>query len=154
MKTPSYFLLLLLTITIFSCIDKSIPDFSECTASGSLEKSVLATELIGTWEWQFMVCCPESDEGMKKDSKVFSGTKITFYDDGTGLKEDKSGSANFSWALNTVDLNYYGIDSEPRIGGLWGRLFICDAQMLTNDSYRDGADNYFKKINNIGIRTK
>ena len=146
MKIPSYFLLLLLTTTIFSCIDKSVPDFSECTASGSLEKSVLATELIGTWEWQFMVCCPESDQGMKKDSNSFIGTKITFFDDGTGLKEDKSGIEDFTWTLKTVDTNYFGIDSDPRIGVAWGRLFICNGQMLSNDSYRDGADNYFKKI--------
>ena len=101
------------TVAFFSCIDNKLPDFSECEDSGSLHK--LQTELVGTWEWQFMMCCPESDEGMKKDSNTFSGTKITLYDDGTGLKEDKSGIEDFSWTLKTVDTNYYGIDSDPRI---------------------------------------
>ena len=137
---------------LFSCIAKSIPDFSECIASGSLEKSILETEVLGTWEWQFMVCCPESTEGMKRDSNLHGGTKITLYDDGKGKKEDKSGIIDFSWKLKTVDFNYYGFDTDPRIFSISGRLFICNDQLFANDSYRDGADNYFKKIKGPEIK--
>ena len=151
MKKPACLIMFILPL-LFSCIDKSIPDFSECIASGSLEKSILETEVLGTWEWQFMVCCPESTEGMKRDSNLHAGTKITLYDDGTGKKEDKSGIIDFSWKLKTVDFNYYGFDTDPRIFSISGRLFICNDQLFANDSYRDGADNYFKKIKGPEIK--
>jgi hypothetical protein len=123
-------------------------------ASGSLEKSILETEVLGTWEWQFMVCCPESTEGMKRDSNLHAGTKITLYDDGTGKKEDKSGIIDFAWSLKTVDFNYYGFDTDPAIFLISGRLFICNDQLFANDSYRDGADKYFRKIKGPEIKPK
>lgn len=150
MLKPTYFLMFILIATSFSCIDDDsniddkVPDFSECEDSGSLDK--LQTELVGTWEWQFMMCCPESTEGMKKKPKAFSGTKITFYENGTGKKEDKSGMKNFLWSLKTVDTNYFGIDSDLVLPMMYGRFFICNDYLWANDSYRDGADNYFKKI--------
>ena len=151
MKKPACLIMFILPL-LFSCIDKSVPDFSECISSGSLEKSILETEILGTWEWQFMVCCPESTEGMKRDLNLHGGTKITLYDDGKGKKEDKSGIIDFSWKLKTVDFNYYGFDTDPRIFSISGRLFICNDQLFANDSYRDGADNYFKKIKGPEIK--
>ena len=154
MKKPSYFILFFLTTTFFSCIDNSLPDLSECIASGSLEKSELEIKLLGTWEWQFTVCCPESTDGMLKNSIENAGTKITFYDDGTGMKEEKSDTTDFSWTLKTTDFNYYGIETDPTVFLTSGRLFICGDQLLANDSYRDGADKYFKKIKDGYIKPK
>lgn len=150
MKKLNFFSIAIITTSFFSCMDDELPDFSDCKDSGSL--SHLQTELLGTWEWQFMMCCPESTEGMKKDSKSYSGTKITFYDDGTGIKEDKSGIEEFSWSLKAVDTNYFGIDSDPVLHSMFGRLFICNDNLWANDSYRDGADKYFKKIKEAQIR--
>ncbi|WP_373521642.1 hypothetical protein [Aquiflexum sp.] len=152
MKKLNYFLLAILTTAFFSCIEDKLPDFSECKDSGSL--SHLQTELLGTWEWQFIMCCPESNEGMKKDSNAYLGTKITFFNDGTGKKEDKSGIEDFSWSLKTVDTNYFGIDSDPVLHSIFGRLFICNDNLWANDSYRDGADNYFNKIIEAQMKPK
>jgi hypothetical protein len=152
MIKQNFFLIIILSTTFFSCMDDQLPDFSDCEDAGSL--SHLQTQLLGTWEWQFIMCCPESTEGMKKDSKSYSGTKITFYDDGTGLKEDKSGIEDFSWSLKTVDTNFFGIDSDPLIAIFYGRLFICNDNLWVNDSYRDGADKYFKKIKEAQIKPK
>jgi hypothetical protein len=35
-----------------------------------------------------------------------------------------------------------------------GRLFICNVNLRANNSYRDGADNYFKKIKETEIKPK
>lgn len=150
MKKLNFFSIAIITTAFFSCMDDKLPDFSDCKDSGSL--SHLQTELLGTWEWQFMMCCPESTEGMKKDSKSYLGTKITFFNDGTGIKEDKSGIEEFSWSLKAEDTNYFGIDSDPVLHSMFGRLFICNDNLWANDSYRDGADKYFKKIKEAQIR--
>jgi hypothetical protein len=152
MKNLKYFPMAIITAAFFSCIDEKLPDFSECDDSWSMLNH--ETEMLGTWEWQLLVCCPESTEGMKKDSKSYSGTKITFYDDGTGKKEDKSGIEDFSWSLKAVDTNFFGIDSDPLITLIYGRLFICNDNLWANDSYRDGADKYFKKIKEAQIKPK
>ncbi len=103
-------------------------------------------KLSGTWKWEFQICCPESMTPARKDSESFADTKVTFKQDGTGSMQGNDGPTEFIWEVIPVDGSFQGIETTPLLSVLFGRIFFCGNKMLLNNSYRDGADKFFKKV--------
>ena len=76
------------------------------------------------------------------------GLKIEFSSDGSGVVVDQDVIYEFTWDLDVLvnENGLFQFQTTPSIAQLNGRLLICDNLMMTNDSYRDGADNFLVKV--------
>jgi hypothetical protein len=107
----------------------------------------LAATLVGKWKWDYILNCADVVGGAKDDS-VYDGLSIEFKADGTFILFRPNSTSTFQWQLDSIP--YYGrrvVDPNrngaPPHETLWGTLRVCGDQLLSNDSYRDGHDNFY-----------
>lgn len=141
--------LLVLALALYSCSN----DEEERMIKGSMFKCHFETEwdststsnaLIGQWEWAFRNCYWTFDEFDKDISK---GMKVEFRSDGTyEITKDGQLIQTSTWALiNAID-EQFALRQEDWVWELDGRIFLCDGQLQFNDSYQDGCDNYYFRV--------
>ena len=85
-------------------------------------------------------------EKIMKLFKVHFSSNLTLKD-GTPLYLNGSLDNGVQIFVITEDGKFYGMKLDSHVTQLlYGRIFICDELVEFNDSYIDGCDNYFKKI--------
>ncbi|MDE3251895.1 MAG: hypothetical protein KGO92_03750, partial [Bacteroidota bacterium] len=52
-----------------------------------------------------------------------------------------------SWKIVTLNDGFSKLEVNPLVYQLPGKILFCEGRVLFYDSYTDGCDNYFKKIN-------
>jgi hypothetical protein len=138
-------IILILTLILNSCKKETINlnEFWQCNKSQNLDTIAIANKLTGSWTWRKQ-SCSSSGKTILADKIV----KVTFNSNRTfSLSENAIIVTQGNWKLKIVDSNIYGLDLTPQSEYLYGRILFCNDEVLFNDSYIDGCDNLFCKIN-------
>lgn len=148
-------LLLVLTL-IFFCISCRKEDISERPMSqndiwncyNNLEWTDVKVKdaLIGKWKWIYSESYWAPNKGRNTEKE---NTVIEFFSDSTlQILENGELLGTTNWTVNPKDGELYGLELDSTITSLlYGRILICGEILEFNDSYIDGSDNYFNKVN-------
>lgn len=149
-----YFLVLVLLLLIFSCkkekeeeIIKKPPTQMElwnCHTQTVWHKQNTFDELVGKWKWFYTENFWESNGGMNTENE---NTIIEFRQDSV-LNVIVNGNlvGTTNWIIIQTDPPLFGLAMDSAIYQLHGRILFCDDLVEFNDSYIDGDDNYFRRI--------
>jgi hypothetical protein len=122
-----------------SNIKTDIQRLWDCNASQHYDSTKLAGKLIGSWQWSEM-----SSEGVSKPKD--KNVTVTFTSGKFSVAENFTVVTRGNWQLKKVDNDILGLSMDTPSVFLYGRILICDDEVLFNDSYIDGADNFFSRI--------
>ena len=133
--------------TIVACEEASlnkeynIVDFSSDHARQVWDSTSTANQLQGSWQWVYSECCVEGTlGGVDRTGEEFivriDLTTIQVYQKNELVKST-------DWFLEIEDGNYYGINTQSYISEIRGRILFSGNRILFQNSYIDGADNYF-----------
>uniref|UniRef100_UPI004047A225 hypothetical protein n=3 Tax=Roseivirga sp. TaxID=1964215 RepID=UPI004047A225 len=139
-----------------SCSDIQNPLFDyqtiwKCHHENTWDYELTRNKIVGLWEWKYTKCCGETTSPYQNGTES-KGLKVEFNADGTGILTDKDVIEEFNWDIEALvnENGLYEFKITSKISQLYGRLLFCDNIMMCNSSYKDGADNFFKKTE-IGI---
>ncbi|MFN7602249.1 MAG: hypothetical protein ACK5R0_12725 [Bacteroidota bacterium] len=119
--------------------------FLKCHNKGNWDLESTKNKIIGLWEWKYIKCCGGTANPYENESES-KGLKIEFKKDGTGILIDNDAIGEFKWDIGTYNV-FFSFTTDPPIPQIIGQLLFCDDIMMCNASYKDGADNFFKKLN-------
>lgn len=149
------FLTILFLFSMFmfqGCEDKENPMFDdqaiwECHYENNWDYETTKNNVVGLWEWKYIKCCGETTTPYQNGTES-KGLKIEFSADGSGVVVDQDVIYEFSWDLGLLvnENGLFEFQTTPSIAQLNGRLLFCDNLMMSNGSYRDGADNFLVKV--------
>ncbi len=117
----------------------------DCNQAHASDSGITASKLMGSWGlktsiagWTGEITHPDKE------------TEVTFRPDRT-LTFRIAGNIVFesSWKLKREDTHLWGLqlDSSASYSGyLSGRILVCDKELMFNQSYLDGSDHLFEKI--------
>lgn len=155
MRQKDRFLTLLISTMLFvgqGCDDNQNPMYDygpiwKCHYENNWSYETTKNEIVGLWEWKYIKCCGETTKSYQNGTES-KGLKIEFNADGTGILIDKDAIGEFTWDIDILvnENGLYEFQTTPIISQLHGRLLLCDNVMMCNSSYKDGADNFFGKI--------
>lgn len=120
-------------------------DIWNCYTNSEWTELKIRTELIGRWKWIYSENFWAPDKGRNAENE---NTVIEFLSDST-LNVIVGGELQNStkWIVTSKDGELYGLELDAAVTTLlYGRILICDEIVEFNNSYIDGSDNYFKKI--------
>lgn len=104
-----------------------------------------ANHLVGKWKWNYSFCCGEGTQ-----NEIFTDDQnvvIEFRNDGTlEVLEKNNLTQKSDWHLRIEDANLFGIVANPSVIQLYGRILFTENGVLFDDAYRDGANNYFIRV--------
>lgn len=145
-------LFLVLMLMFQGCEDKENPMFDdqaiwECHNENNWNYETTKNNVVGLWEWKYIKCCGETTTPYQNSTES-KGLKIEFNSDASGVVVDQDMIYEFTWDLGVLvnENGLFEFQTTPSIAQLNGRLLFCDNLMMNNDSYKDGADNFFVKV--------
>ncbi|MEQ9426484.1 MAG: hypothetical protein RJQ09_18825 [Cyclobacteriaceae bacterium] len=100
------------------------------------------TSLIGTWDWVFTRCCPESNQNQ---GRLTSNENVSVVIDSQMIEILRDGNLEHStkWQLESKADGLFGLEMESFNSLISGRILFKDNIVLFNNSHLDGVDNYF-----------
>jgi hypothetical protein len=123
----------------------TLSDMTECHRTASWDSVKIQSRLLGRWEWEYIQCYWNPENGNSKD---FQGLSVEFKPDNTlEVKLNGETTQTSTWELVNLNDGYYKVQVKPLVLQLPGRILFCTERVLFNDSYTDGCDNYFKRLN-------
>jgi len=145
----SIVLILVISNILFSCNKDENPpilqgEMWDCHHERTWDSLKTKNTLIGKWEWEYVGCfwSPEDD-----NENEFKGLTIEFKSDNTlDVKESGNIIQTSNWKVVSGDADLFALDVDPIVTQLYGRILFCGQRLEFNDSYIDGCDNYFKRI--------
>ncbi len=147
------FFVLAICLFSFSCDKEEIPErpmtqteIWNCYNDLEWSDVTIKDALIGKWKWTYSENFWAPDEGRNTENE---NTIIEFLND-SSLQFSQNGEliGMTNWTVKPKDGELYGLELDSTITTLlYGRILICGETMECNNSYIDGSDNYFKKIN-------
>lgn len=141
--TPIILLVFATTIS-YSCkkLTINLDNYYECSRPVSSDSTAIAQKLIGSWRWISKSCFWEGK--LKPSNKKIT---VSFNNNQTfSIKEHSNTIARGSWKLVVADGSFWGIESSTSSDYIIGRILFCKNELLFNDSYRDGCDKLFRKV--------
>ncbi len=147
------FLLVALIVFFTSCDTEEISkrpiseaDMWNCYKDSEWTDAKIKNALIGKWKWIYSESYWAPDKGNNTENE---NTVIEFLNDSSlqiSVNGEPIGVTN--WTIEFKDGELYGLLQDSTITTLlYGRILICGETAMFNNSYIDGSDNYFKKIN-------
>lgn len=140
----SALILLAICLGLISCKKEKadINSFWNCQNSQNMDSASTYNKLIGSWIWTKQACYP--GQPINADKNV----KITFNSNGTfNVTENSTILTQGTWGLKINDINFWGLDLTSPSNYLYGSISFCENYVLFSDSYRDGCNNLFLKLN-------
>ena len=137
---------------ILSCEKEDVPkrpisqtDIWNCYNDSEWSELRVRNQLIGKWKWIYSENFWAPDEGWNTESE---NTLIEFSNDSTlGIIVNGNLENTTKWMVTHKDGDLYGLEMDSTITTLlYGRILVCGEILIFNNSYIDGSDNYFKKI--------
>ena len=125
-------------------LSHSRADIMSCIKNKDWDSNITGEALIGDWEWIYVSCisAPEIDH-----DDQYKGLSIKFNSDMTlEVKQDGQVTQTSTWNVVSSETEYLVIEADPYVTQLSGRILFCDDLMEFNQSYIDGCDNYFKRV--------
>ena len=147
-----FILAFLSTLIFLGCNDDdidqrpmSINEISSCYKQQEWNENKIAEELKGKWQWIYTENFWSPDKGRNTENEKLI---VEFNSDST-LKVHINNELNDStrwivFPLTNSDL--YVLELEKPIQQLYGQILFCENILMFFDSYRDGTDNYFRKV--------
>lgn len=123
----------------------SLEKMSNSYHQNEWNENIIAEELTGKWQWIYTENFWAPDEGQNTENE---NRVIEFLSDSTlhvFVNDELVESTR--WIVipvNSSDL--FKLELDEPVQHLYGQILICDNTLLFFDSYRDGTDNYFRKI--------
>ncbi len=148
-KIPFLMIVSLCAFLVMSCEQErlAVPEikaneFWDCHKSQELDSIKLASKLVGAWTWKKQACYwGGKTVYADKDLQVtFTGNRICI------LRENSSIVSQGSWKLKAVDSNMFVLDLEHSSIYLHGIILLCNGEVVFSDSYIDGCDYLFTKV--------
>ena len=139
---------LLIGLLIHSCTKDKMMDskaFLECNNAMQLDTAGIANKLIGTWKLKSWYCGECTNPGTHYSDKIILATFTSARS--FSVTENAIVVAEGYWSLRIVDSNKWGLQSDSSLTHLYGAILFCDDQVLFYDSYLDGKDNLFDRVN-------
>lgn len=136
-----------LSLLLFSCnkIDQpsaSLEDMLTCHQKQNLDSTHVRAMLLGEWEWKFITYTWVENDNSKEFKnhivKFMNNDSLEVYDNGVLTHSAK-------WEIKKTTGDLYQLEPDPGFSILYGRILLCNGQLVLNDSYRDGADQYFQR---------
>ena len=152
MKKIKRALILILTIIFISCNKEEVSqrpmsqtDIWNCYNNSEWTDLKIRNELIGSWKWIYSENFWTPDKGRNTENE---NTIIKFSLDSTlNVIVDGKLQNSTKWTITSKDGELYGLELDSTVTTLlFGRILICGKIVEFNNSYIDGSDNYFKKI--------
>ncbi|MGI6048624.1 MAG: hypothetical protein ACOYEG_11595 [Petrimonas sp.] len=137
---------ILISLLSFSCSKDSseqidIVQLYNCHKSQKYDSTKLASKLIGTWKWT--TYSAEIPGTIKADKNVF--LNLTKEGEFT-VTENSVVVTRGNWKLKVADIDLFALDLNNPSTYLYGRILLCENLVLFNNSYIDGGDNLFVRI--------
>ena len=146
-------IIVLLSVFIFiGCDDEdvskrpvSLENMSDCYRQNEWNENIIAKELTGKWQWIYTENLWAPDEGQNTENE---NRGFEFLSDSTlNVFVNDEIVESTRWIVvpvNNSDL--FKLELDEPVQYLYGEILICDKILLFFDSYRDGTDNYFIKV--------
>ena len=144
-------IIVLITFTIFSCDKEDITsrpmsqsEIWTCYNQIDWNDNKIRDELIGKWKWIYTESYWAPEKGRNTENE---NTQIEFFNDST-LHVLVGGEIKNTtkWTFIPKDGELYGLELDSSVSQLYGRILICGEIIEFNNSYIDGSDNYFERI--------
>ena len=141
---------ILILTSLLSCMDENpemspvfdMMDFWDSHHQQSWNLQTTHEKLQGSWKWIFNFCCTESYNAQAKFT-TSDNIKITFANTTVALYKGGELIQTSTWSLKQLDGDLFGLQVEPPISQLNGRILSSGNLVLSNNSYLDGEDNFF-----------
>ena len=111
----------------------------DCNTSQHFDPAKLAAKLAGSWKW---TSCSSGTDSRPANKNVI----VTFTSGKFSVTENSTVITRGNWHLKKIDQEILGLDMDTASTYLYGRILLCEDQLLFNDSYIDGGDYYFTRI--------
>lgn len=123
----------------------SLDSMLQCHGQNNWDSARIRNALIGNWQWEYITCywTPENANG--KDYKNL--TLEFMQNDSVAVKVNNQIIQLSSWKITQLNDGYSKLTVNPIVIQLPGKILFCGGHVLFYDSYTDGCDNYFKKVN-------
>ena len=117
----------------------------DCHHKQQWTETSVTNALIGKWQWIYSESYWAPGDGKNTESRNII---LEFFSDSTMiLTEDGILNGEAKWIVGIKDVDSYGIGLDTAITELVrGRIFFCGDLVEFNESYIDGSDNYFRRI--------
>lgn len=140
----------LLVGSLVSCEEKAsekrhpgLQDLWECYEQSDWSDEKIATHLTGKWRW-FYTDSPWVTEGhFIEDENLV----LHFRSDSTlQVLKDGRVKKTVDWRVVPKNEDFFRLELSESVSQLYGFIVICRNTLVFNDSYRDGTDDYFERI--------
>ena len=151
MKSYRFVITLLLSLALFGCEKqktphppKSLEDMHSCQHNKEWSTKSLRDSLVGKWRWLYTqnFWAPEAAH-YTTNQELF----IRFRSDSllhVTAQGDTLHTTKWQVILNRNDSYELGLQEPHQY--LYGNILICEDLLLFNNSYVDGSDNFFERI--------
>lgn len=144
-------LLIFAAMFLFSCTEIKIEKISirhsrieKCHKENAFSENRIQSSLEGDWSWDYGYnpWAPELANGSD-----FEGYVLRFNKERTLQLFDNNGNEEYftNYRIEYIR-DYYELKVDESSQFIWGRLLICDNELLFWDSHIDGSDNFYCKI--------
>ncbi len=112
-----------------------------CTQGQGWDSNYIAQQLIGKWDWKYIVC----PEGLYENDTLYNGLVLELIENGTiNLIENNIIVKSSSWQVDTIYNRF--ILATPGIEQTRGVIYLCGDYLNFSDDYSPvGYNNYFKR---------
>ncbi|HYG52255.1 MAG TPA: hypothetical protein VD905_15195 [Flavobacteriales bacterium] len=155
MKKAVSFICCIAGVIMYSCKkDKAVPEtsrgvdinaFYECNTAQQLDTAEMANKLLGKWKLILSACGECNDPGWYEPVKTVF---VTFTSPNEfSVEENSTVISSGHWNLCMIDTNKWVLCSSSSLNYIAGYILFCDNRVLFYNSYIDGIDNLFEKLN-------
>jgi len=114
-----------------------------CYQSKNWDEVKVFDALVGRWQWIYSENYTEGNGNSTESEKMI----VEFFSDSTMLVfvNDRPGDTT-KWLVIPKDGSLYGLKCDSSVAQLQGRILNCGDILEFNNSYIDGIDNYFERL--------
>jgi len=122
----------------------SIDSMLRCYRQSNPDSVNLRTSLLATWQWEYIKCYWAPENANASDYKNLS---VAFKpNDSLEVKTNNQIAGKAAWRLQKTNDGYFTLSTTPLVPQLAGKVIVCANRVIFFDSYVDGCDNYFKRL--------
>ncbi len=119
-------------------------EFWNCHTQTVWHMESVFNELVGKWKWIYSESYWAPGEGLNTEDE---NTILEFQSDSVlNVYVDGNLTGTTNWSIILTDPPLFGLAMDSTIAQLYGRILFCNEIVEFNNSYIDGDDNYFKRI--------
>jgi hypothetical protein len=153
MKKISFALIIAFVLLKIACTQDDLQNIPisqtqiwNCYQSKTWTKDKVFNLLVGRWQWVYSENYSEGTGNSTKSENMI----VEFFTDSTLLVtvNNRLGDTT-KWIIVPKDGDLFGLQSDSSINQLQGRILNCGDVLEFNNSYIDGIDNYFERLEEV-----